>query len=289
MDLVDEQDRARLCFELGQHRLQPLLEIAAIAGAGEQRPHVEGKDRRIDQHLGDLALDDAARQPLGDCGLADPGIADIERVVLRPPAQDLDRALDLGLAPDQRVDAAALGLFVQIDAIGVERVMAALLRLFAAFVLLRALGPAGFRAAGRLGDAMRDIVDRIEPGHVLLLQEINRVALALGEHRDQDVGAGDLLAPRGLDMDGGALQYPLKARRGLGVVLVRGDEVAELVVDIGQHLAAQPLEIDTAGAQHRDCVLVLGQGQQQVFERGVFVAAIVGVGQRAMQGLFEIA
>ena len=32
------------CLELGQHRLQPLLEIAAVAGAGEQRAHVE-RDR----------------------------------------------------------------------------------------------------------------------------------------------------------------------------------------------------------------------------------------------------
>ena len=36
VDLVDEQDRVGQLFELGDDRLQPLLEIAAIAGAGEQ-------------------------------------------------------------------------------------------------------------------------------------------------------------------------------------------------------------------------------------------------------------
>ena len=167
--------------------------------------------------------------------------------------------------------------------------MAALLRLLAALVLLGALDAPRLGAAGRLGDAVRDVVDRVEPGHVLLLQEIDRVALALGEHRDQHVGAGHLLAARGLDVDRGALQHALKARGRLGVVLVRGDQVAELVVDIGQHLAAQPVEIDAAGAQHRDRILVLGQRQQQMFERGVFVPALVGVGQRPMQRLFEIA
>ena len=228
-------------------------------------------------------------KPLGDRGLADAGVADIERVVLGAPAQDLDRPLDLRLAPDQRIDLAALGLLVEVDAIGVEGVMAALLRLFAALVLVRSLDAAGLRTPRRFGDAVRDVVDGIEPGHVLLLQEIDGVALALGEHGDEHVCAGHLLAARGLDVDRGALQHALEARGRLGVVAVGGDEVAELVVDIVQDLAAQPVEIDAAGAQHGDRVLVLGQRKQQMFERGIFVPALIGVGQSPMQRLFKIA
>ena len=100
----------------------------------------------------------------------------------------------------------AFGLLVEVDAIGVERVVAALLALLAALLLLGALHPPRLGAARRLGDAVRDVVDRVEAGHVLLLQEIDGVALALGEHRDQHVGAGHLLAARGLDVDRGALQ-----------------------------------------------------------------------------------
>src|SRR6202043_245465 len=99
-------------------------------------------NRRVEQNFRHFALNDAAGEALGDRGLADPGVADIERVVLRAPAQDLDRALDLGLAPDQRVDLAALRLLVEIDAIGVERVVAALLALLAALLLLGALDAA---------------------------------------------------------------------------------------------------------------------------------------------------
>ena len=44
VDLVDEEDRVRVVHELLQHRLQPLLEIAAVLGAGEQRAHVERVD-----------------------------------------------------------------------------------------------------------------------------------------------------------------------------------------------------------------------------------------------------
>ena len=58
------------------------------------------------EHLGNVALDDLAREAFGDRGFADAGIADVERVVLRPAAQDLHRAVDLGHAADQRIDLA---------------------------------------------------------------------------------------------------------------------------------------------------------------------------------------
>ncbi len=45
VDLVDEQDRARLLLELADHRLQALLEIAAVLGASDQRAKIERPDR----------------------------------------------------------------------------------------------------------------------------------------------------------------------------------------------------------------------------------------------------
>ena len=55
---------------------------------------------------GTCVADDLARQALGDGGLADAGVADQQRIVLGPPAEDLDAALDLVHAADQRVDLA---------------------------------------------------------------------------------------------------------------------------------------------------------------------------------------
>ena len=85
------------------------------------------------EHFGHFALDDLARQALGDRGLADAGIADEQRVVLLPAAEDLDGALHLGLAADQRIDLAVRRLLVEVDAIGLESASfffdAALLRL----------------------------------------------------------------------------------------------------------------------------------------------------------------
>ena len=157
VDLVDEHDRARIGLDLLDHLLEPLLEIAAIARAGEQRAHVEREHRRALEHFRHFAVDDAARQPFGDRGLADAGFADEQRIVLLPAAKHLDRAVDLGVAADQRIDLAVLGLLVEVDAIGLERI-ALLLRLVAGLASLlrrrRAPGapprvPGAWRCHGR--------------------------------------------------------------------------------------------------------------------------------------------
>ena len=122
VDLVDEHDRARIGFDLLDHLLEPLFEVAAVARAGEQRAHVEREHGGAFQHVRHLAMHDAAREALRDRGLADAGIADEQRIVLLPAAEHLNRPVDLGIAADQRIDLAVLGLLVEVDAIGVERV-----------------------------------------------------------------------------------------------------------------------------------------------------------------------
>ena len=120
MDLVDEEDRVLVVFDLLHHLLQALFEIAAIARSGEQRAHVEGEHRGLGQHFRHLALDDLAGESFRDGGLADPGIADQQRVVLVAPAQHLDGALNFSFAADQRIDPPLARLLVEVDAIGVE-------------------------------------------------------------------------------------------------------------------------------------------------------------------------
>src|SRR5581483_5672438 len=103
-----------------------------------------------------------------DRGLADAGFADEQRIVLLTAAEHLDTAADLGIAADQRIDPALLGLLVQVDAISIERV-ALLLRVVASLGL-RFLFDAAHRARLRkprtLGDAMADVIDRVVAGHV---------------------------------------------------------------------------------------------------------------------------
>ena len=292
VDLVDEQDRAGIGLELLDDLLEPLLEVAAIARAGEQRAHVEREHRRIAQHVRHFAVDDAARQPFGDRGLADAGFADEQRIVLLAAAQHLDRAVDLGLAPDQRIDLAFARLLVEVDAVGVERV-ALLLLLVAGFAVAAFLVGAAhrtrFRHARPLGDAVADVIDRVVTGHVLLLQEIGGVALALGEDRDQHVCARHLFATRRLHVDHGALDDALEAGGRLGIFGAVGDEIVELGFQVSDEAAAQLFQIDIAGPHDGGRVLILDQREQEMFQRRIFVMPLIGERQCPMKRLFKAA
>ena len=66
-----------------------------------------------------------------------------------------------------------------------------------------------------------------------------------------------------------------------------GDEVFEFGIDVGDEIAAQLVEIDIAGPHHRRGILIVDQREQQMLERGVFVVALVGQREGAMQRPFE--
>ena len=183
-------------LQLLQDLLQPLLEIAAIARARKQRSHVEREHGGSRQHFRHLAVDDTLGKAFCDRGLADAGLAHEQRIVLLPAAQHLDRAVDLVVAPDHRIDLAVARLFVEVDAIGIER-LALLLGVLVALglgLLVDAAHRPRLGDAGPLGDAVADVIDGVITRHVLLLQEIRGMAFALGEDRDQHVGAGHFFA-----------------------------------------------------------------------------------------------
>ena len=80
----EEDDVALLLGQIAQHRLEPLLELAAILGTGHQGPHVQREHPLVLEPFRHLAVDDALGQPLDDSGLADAGGTDQHRVVLGP-------------------------------------------------------------------------------------------------------------------------------------------------------------------------------------------------------------
>ncbi len=87
-------------------------------------------------------------------------------------------------------------------------------------------------------------------------------------------------------MDHRPLDHPLEAGRGLGVLASVAGQVREFGVDIFDEAAAQRVDLDVAGPHHGGCVLVVHQGEKQMFERRVFVAAFAGQGERPVKGLF---
>ena len=106
--------------------LQPLLELAAVLGPGEHRADVELPDALALQALGHVAGHDALGEPLDDRGLADAGVADQHRVVLRAPRQHLDDAADLLVASDHGIELAALRRLGEVAAELLERLVGAL-------------------------------------------------------------------------------------------------------------------------------------------------------------------
>ena len=127
VQLVDEQDDRALGFgDLLEHGLEPLLELAAVLGAGHQRAHVEREDLLVLQPLGHVAADDALRQPFDDGGLADAGLADEHRVVLGAARQHLDDAAHFLVAADDRIELALLGELGEVAAVAGERLVGGL-------------------------------------------------------------------------------------------------------------------------------------------------------------------
>ena len=106
-----------------QHRLQALLELAAILRAGDQRAHVERDDLLVLEPLGHVLADDALGQAFDDGGLADARLADEHRVVLGAPRQHLDDAADLLVAADDRIELALARELGEIAAVAGERLV----------------------------------------------------------------------------------------------------------------------------------------------------------------------
>jgi hypothetical protein len=137
--------------------------------------------------------------------------------------------------------------------------------------------------------SVADVIDRVIAGHVLLLQEIRSVALALGKDRHEHVRSGHLLPTGGLHMDDRALDDPLESCGGLGVLAPVGDQVRQLRVHVLDEVAAQDFEIDIAGPHDRSGILIVDESKEEVFEGGVFVPPLPSESEGSVKGLFKAA
>ena len=130
------------------------------------------------------------RQALGDGGLADAGLADEDRVVLAAAAEHLDGALELVLAADQRIDLPGRRLLDEVDGVRLQRIVDRLRAVSSpsASSPARRLRPAAApatRPRDPSSDPVRDEVEDVEPRDALLLEQVDRVRVALAVERDQ--------------------------------------------------------------------------------------------------------
>ena len=273
-------------LDLRQHGLETLLEVAAVLGARDQRAQVERVDRAAREHARHLALDDQPRETLDQRGLAHACLADVERVVLAAPAQDLDRPLDLELTPDQRVDAAFLRKLVEVRGVLLER--RAALGLALAFGGGRILAaPLAFLA--RLRQAVADVVDHVEPRDVLESEQIGSVRVLLAEDRHQHVRDRDFLLAARLDVENRALQHALEAEGRLNLALVVLLQAGGGLLDELLEFLAEPRRVGAAGAQDLADLGGVDDGEQQVLDRHELVPRLARRLERLVQADFEFA
>ena len=287
MDLVDEEDRLGVRDQHLHHGLQPLLEVAAVARAREHGRHVERVQHRFLQRLRDVARDDPQREPFRERGLAHARLADEQRVVLPASRQHLDHPLELVGAANQGIDLTVARALGEIHAEALERVRHLAVLLAGVLDTLRARHdrPA---TRGDLGHAVRDEVDDIEPRHTLLLEQVDRVRVALAEHRCDHVARRHLLTAGGLHVHRRALQHPLERQRLVRAgLLVLGQRV-DLLGEEALELAAELLDVAAALGDGVGSARVIEDREQQVLERQVLVAARAGVLDGALERRLQL-
>ncbi len=128
-----------------------MLELALDPGPGLQQAQVQDPQADFLQRGGDIAGGNAQGQALDHRGLADPGGAHQDRVVLPAAQEDIDALADLAVAADDGVDSPGVGIGGQVLGVLVQH---RVLRRVAVGGLFRGRGSRTFRPgmfAGVLG------------------------------------------------------------------------------------------------------------------------------------------
>ena len=134
---------------------------------------------------------------------------------------------------------------------------------------------------------MADVVDDVEAGDALLLEQIDGVRVALAEHGHEQVSVGDSVALGSLGVHERPLQHPLEAQRLLrhGVRVVRHD--LDLLGQERLEIDAQLAQISATVADDVDDTRVVEHRQQQVLEQQELVPPGPHVLDGALKGLLE--
>src|SRR6185437_249425 len=269
VDLVDERDDVAAGADLLGDLLQALLEVAAVAGAGDERAEVERVELLVLQRLRHVAADDRLGEALHDGGLADAGLADQHGVVLGAARQDLHDALDLLLAPDHGVEL--------VVARGLREVAAELVEDLAACLRRRLIVAADLHLLLALvaGEELDDLLAHAVEVGAQLHEHLGGDALALADEAEQDVLGADVVVAELEGLAEAQLQDLLGARGERDVagrlLLALADDVLALLADGVQR--------DTERFQSLggDPLTLVDQAEQDVLRPDVVVVEHLGL------------
>ncbi len=281
MGLVDEQnDRPGRGLDIFDDLAQALLELAFHAGPGLQQADIQAAQLDIPERRRHVAGDDAQGEAFDHGGLADPGFAGEDRVVLPASHEDVYQLADFLVATDDGVELAAACLFGQVHGEPLERLLLAQRRGRHRATGLARLGR-GETIAGE-----QAVFRRV--AHVALELLAQGIDLELGEfagkpqqgvaqawrleHADQQEARTDLvLAEHQATVDPAALHGVLDLRRQVGD---GGRAAWQSIQRIGQ-VARQARRLDFELAHHTVQVAVrqLQQLVQPVRQLDIGIAA----------------
>jgi hypothetical protein len=237
--------------DFGQHRLEPLLELAAIFGAGNKRAHVERQQFLVFQTLRHVAIDDAQSQALDDCGLADAGLADQHRIVLGAAGEHLHGAADFLVAADDWIKLAVARSLGEVTGIFFQRIISV-------------LGGSRIRGAALAQSLDRD-VERLR-GDARILQNLCRLAALLDGQSQQQPLDGDETVARFLAGVFGSVEDACQSRVEIDLPCPAARDLRPLVelrIDGGERGAR--FAAGTVDQPRREPFGIVEQDLQQVF------------------------
>ncbi len=284
VNLVDEQHRVGPPGERADDGFEPLLEVAAESGAGQQRRRIEREDLRTLERRWNLRLQQAQREALGHRCLAHTGLAHEHRIVLAAAAEDLDRPLQFLDAPDQRIELAGCGALAQVDRVRGERVSCrrTLLVVIALLAGMAQLARLVLVRHGHLADPVRDVVEDVEPGDTLRGEQLCRVGLLLLEHRGEDVPGPHFIASCALHVEDRRLQHAPEGERLLRLAAAAAAELLQGFREIRVEIDPELPQIHTDRGEDPFAFGIVREGVQEMLERQVRVPtrACLAVGDR---------
>src|SRR6266849_8724772 len=250
VQLVDEQDDPAVGgFDLFEHRLQAVFELAAVLGAGDEGPQVEGDDALALQSLRHIAGGDPLGQPFGDCSLSDSRFTNEDGVVLGAAREHLDDAPDLLVAADHRVELAFSGKLGQVTAVLLERLV------FGLGVLISDT------------QAASDLAQRSQERVVLRARVCQDFAVGEGE---QQVLGRDILVLETLGLLLGLVKGLLERRAQVGLAAADFGQP----LDVRDQRRLKGLDGDARPLQKRaaDALLLADEGQEEVLRLDCLLA-----------------
>ena len=271
VQLVNEQDHISAGVgHLAQHRLQAVLEFAPVFRAGDQRPQVQCHHPLILETLRHVALHDPQGQPLDNRRLAHPRLPDQHGIVLGAPRKDLDHTSDLLVAPDDWVELSALGLVDEIDPVTPQRLE---------FVLRGLIGHSGTSPQVLHRREQIGFADPVE------LQQVVRLAAALGQRQEQVLGRHELI-PHRLGFPLGGLEHVGQFRAQPGCRIAADARIASQF-RLQHAVQLAPVGADLLQQGKDDPVRFGQQGEQQVervdFRMSLLPRELLGVLDRLLR------